>query len=350
MSVSRMRDLDFKRIFIKNLYSQHQTPAQIVHQGKCHGIERRLVDRTIRRIKETGDVKDRKRSGRPRSIRTKERKKRIQEKIRRNPRRSARKLSMEEGISDRSMRRLLNIDLGVIPYKRIRRHGLSDRQKEERVKRSKSLLKRHDGESVKSIVFSDEKLFITEEKFNAQNDRIYSLAIEDIPEKLRTVSTFQNKNSVMVWAAISYQGKIPLKFVDKGVKINKEYYRDEILVSTLKPNIDLMFPDGKYTFQQDSAPAHTANVVQEWCRSNLTDFIDKQEWPASSPDLNPLDYFVWGSLEAKVNEKPHRSIDSLKRKLMKEWDELSMNSVRAAIDCWRRRLSLVVKHRGNRFE
>lgn len=345
-----MRALDFKRVFIANLFFEGLTPAQIFDQGKLHKIGRRLVYRTIQRIKETGSANDRKRSGRPRSIRTKERKNRVREKIRRIPRRSARKLAKGEKISDRSMRRLLNIDLGLKPYKRIRRHGLKDVQKQERVKRSKALLKRHGAQSVKSIIFSDEKLFITEEKFNAQNDRIYSLAIEDIPENLRTVSTFQNKNSVMVWAAISYQGKIPLKFVDKGVKINKEYYRDEILESTLKPSIDSLFPEGNYCFQQDSAPAHTANVVQDWCRSNLADFIDKQEWPASSPDLNPLDYFVWGTLEAKVNEKPHRSLDALKRKLLKEWDDLSMDSVRAAIDCWRRRLALVVKNRGERFE
>ncbi|CAF4629382.1 unnamed protein product, partial [Didymodactylos carnosus] len=51
-----------------------------------------------------------------------------------------------------------------------------------------------------------------------------------------------------------------------------------------------------------------------------------------------------------VNAKPHRSIESLKRKLIQEWNRLDMDLVRAAIDSWRRRLALVVKHKGGRFE
>ncbi|CAF1332226.1 unnamed protein product, partial [Didymodactylos carnosus] len=66
--------------------------------------------------------------------------------------------------------------------------------------------------------------------------------------------------------------------------------------------------------------------------------------------LNPLDFCIWGTLESVVNAKPHRSIESLKRKLIQEWDRLDMDSVRAAIDSWRRRLALVVKHKGGRFE
>jgi hypothetical protein len=42
------------------------------------------------------------------------------------------------------------------------------------------------------------------------------------------------------------------------------------------------------------APSHTANIVQRWCEDNLTDFIPKDEWPPSSPDLNPLYFSIWG--------------------------------------------------------
>jgi hypothetical protein len=49
-----------------------------------------------------------------------------------------------------------------------------------------------------------------------------------------------------------------------------------------------------YLFQQDEAPAHTSNVSQEWCRTNLHDFMHKLEWPPSSPDLNPMDFSIWG--------------------------------------------------------
>ena len=65
------------------------------------------VYRTIRRLRDTGSIQDRPRSGRPRTCRTKERIKRVREKIRRNPQRSATKLALKERIDDRSMRRIL---------------------------------------------------------------------------------------------------------------------------------------------------------------------------------------------------------------------------------------------------
>ena len=41
--------------------------------------------------------------------------------------------------------------------------------------------------------------------------------------------------SVMVWAAITSNGKTPLHFVEPGAKINKEYYCKQILKGTLLP-------------------------------------------------------------------------------------------------------------------
>jgi len=51
-----------------------------------------------------------------------------------------------------------------------------------------------------------------------------------------------------------------------------------------------------FVFQQDGAPAHTAHQTQDWLTASCTDFIAKDEWPPNSPDLNPLDYHVWGAM------------------------------------------------------
>ena len=44
------------------------------------------------------------------------------------------------------------------------------------------------------------------------------------------------------------------------------------------------------TLQQDGATSHTANSVQAWCRCNFKGFWEKELWPPSSPDLNPMDF------------------------------------------------------------
>ena len=47
-------------------------------------------------------------------------------------------------------------------------------------------------------------------------------------------------------------------------------------------------------FQQDGAPAHRSRHTVAYLRSNVPEFIEPENWPPNSPDLNPVDYAVWG--------------------------------------------------------
>jgi hypothetical protein len=38
----------------------------------------------------------------------------------------------------------------------------------------------------------------------------------------------------------------------------------------------------------------------------------KGMWPPSSPDYNPLDYFMGSEVETEVNKPPHNTLTSLK--------------------------------------
>jgi len=107
------------------------------------------------------------------------------------------------GASRRSIQRIIKEDLGLTPYKRRKVHGLSTQQRQARFKRSKALLQRYADEDVERIVFSDEKLFVMEESLNAQNDRVYAAAFEDIPNQVRTIQLFQKPRSVMVCVTVS---------------------------------------------------------------------------------------------------------------------------------------------------
>ena len=67
---------------------------------------------------------------------------------------------------------------------------------------------------------------------------------------------------------------------------------EKLVAKKVKDTPQLM-PAG-FIFQQDGAPAHTARVTQEWLHANCPEIIEKDQWPPNSPDLNPLDYHVWG--------------------------------------------------------
>jgi hypothetical protein len=70
-------------------------------------------------------------------------------------------------------------------------------------------------------------------------------------------------------------------------------------------------------------------------------------WPPSSPDLNPLDFFVWCATERDVNRSPHNIKQSLITSIMKVIADLSREDVRRACSRFRSRLEEVVEARGD---
>ena len=112
-----------------------------------------------------------------------------------------------------------------------------------------------------------------------------------------------------------------------------------------------MLPAG-FIFQQDGAPAHTARVAQDWLLANCPGFIEKDQWPPNSPDLNPLDYHVWGAmLEAyhKLQPKP-KTLAELKDALQSIWDELPQAPIKKAVKNFTKRLKACVNACGGHFE
>jgi len=117
-------------------------------------------------------------------------------------------------------------------------------------------------------------------------------------------------------------GKRRLVFVDQSAKVDSAYYVGRLLPSLVDDSTRLLLSG--YIIQQDGAPAHTACAMQNWLQTNCIDFIAKDQWPPNLPDLNPLDYHVWGvMLEAyhKCHLKP-KTITELKEVLHVIWDIL----------------------------
>ena len=168
-------------------------------------------------------------------------KKLIRDRVRRNPRRSMRKMASELGVSRTSVHKIVNRSLGLSSYKRRKVHYLTDTMKQKRLIRSRGLLLRLAERGIDNVLFSDEKLFTIEEASNSQNDRILSTKPSAIPKELLYVKRVQKPRSVMVWSGISAIGRTPLIFVPSGVKINSVTYRDLVLEPVLKDLSSNMF-------------------------------------------------------------------------------------------------------------
>ena len=105
----------------------------------------------------------------------------------------------------------------------------------------------------------------------------------------------------MVWGAFSKDGCLPLQRVDGN--LNAHRYID-ILEYNVKPYFEI---HPEFHFQQDNAPSHSARSVKSWLQEKG---IQVLEWPACSPDLNPIEN-LWSVLKSQLDLQVSESLDSV---------------------------------------
>ncbi len=96
-------------------------------------------------------------------------------------------------------------------------------------------------------------------------------------------SSVKFPQSAMIWAAMSSAGVGPLCFLKSTVSTDID---QEILEHFMLPSADKLYGDAGFLFQQDLAPAHTAKGTKSWFNDHGVTVLD---WPANSPDLNPVE-------------------------------------------------------------
>ena len=125
----------------------------------------------------------------------------------------------------------------------------------------------------------------------------------------------------MVSVAVSKAGKSQLFFVDPGTKVDAHYYTN-VLMKKIIPQMDRRTGGKEYLFMQDGARAHTAKLTLEKLgKQKHLKLLQPHEWPPNSPDLNPVDFGVWGLLEQNVYRgRKITNIEELKLALVTEWN------------------------------
>ena len=124
--------------------------------------------------------------------------------------------------------------------------------------------------------------------------------------------------TVMVFGVVSSEGHIMLPYIfQKGLKVNTVEYLKVLEMHILSWICKVA--DGRpYVWQQDSAPCNTLRKMQLWLSNNFVDFVLPHVWPPNSPDVNLMDFFMWGAIERCTNKIPYNMKDELIKRIKKE--------------------------------
>ncbi|MHB9339450.1 IS630 family transposase [Fusobacterium pseudoperiodonticum] len=147
--------------------------------------------------------------------------------------------------------------------------------------------------------------------------------------------------SLMVWGGISMGGRTEL-YVMRGQTMNAQRYLDNILRPIVLPYAGAIGPD--FVLMDDNARPHRARVVYAFLEEQT---IERMEWPAYSPDLNPIEN-VWDYLGKQVRgtDNPPTTLDQLEQELIRVWAAMTIDFVARFIRSMSQRCQDVIRTRG----
>ena len=149
--------------------------------------------------------------------------------------------------------------------------------------------------------------------------------------------------NIIFWGCFADSGVGPLVKINGIMK--KEQYK-KILEDNLKDTAANLQLGHQWTFMQDNDPKHTSKLVKNWLESNR---INVLEWPAQSPDLNPIEN-LWRTLKVRVQKRNPTNFTQLEDFCQDEWHKLTQTDCNNLIKHYYKRLEAVIKNKGNAID
>lgn len=271
--------------------------------------------------------------------------------VRNEPKKSLRKRSLDLNVSKCHLQRILKNNK-IHPYKPVRLHKLEEGDDAFRLEFCMLM-----GEQImldrffyRRILFSDEATFTTNGVVSYQNCRHWS---EENPN-FRIINKSQRYKKVNVWCAIRYKKIIGPYFFDATVNQNTYI---EMLENYLMPALDdINLQDRRNLyFQHDGCPAHSAISVRNWLDQHFHNKWIGQfgpiRWPARSPDITPLDFFLWGYLKQKVYAHDLKdNLNLLKEKISEAIADINEDTIHSVYEKFRKNIEKCVTVGGQHIE
>lgn len=198
------------------------------------------------------------------------------------------------------------------------------------------------------IVWSDETNFSNNGMYNRHNNHYWS---RQNPFRVRETNN-QVRFSFNVWCGIKSNMVVLLNIYEGHLNAAKYI---EIL-ELLKNQLNLLPEEERNNiiFQQDGAPAHNSRIARAYLNENFNAWIGTNgtiRWPARSPDLTPMDFFLWGHVKNVVYETCYETVQELRIAVENVIRGIHHNTLlKATRNEFQRRLMLCSRNDGAHFE
>lgn len=107
-------------------------------------------------------------------------------------------------------------------------------------------------------------------------------------------------------------------------------------------------------YQQDGAPPHNSRIVRQTLQEKfLNRWIGRGgpiSWPARSPDLTPMDFFLWGHIKQYVYKEQIDDRVELQDKIIEAIATITPDMITSATTSLLRRAQLCIECHGGHFE
>ena len=98
----------------------------------------------------------------------------------------------------------------------------------------------------------------------------------------------------------------------------------------------------RFVFQHDNDPKHKSKVVSEWINEKR---IKVLEWPAQSPDLNPIEN-MWSIMKHHLGKINCTNKKMLLTEAEKVWQNIDRGLIEKLLSSMPKRCEEVLKNRG----
>ncbi|GFX21544.1 transposable element Tcb1 transposase [Trichonephila clavipes] len=188
-------------------------------------------------------------------------------------------------------------------------------------------------------------LFTDESRFSTRSDSQRVLIWREIGTRFCTSNIKERHHyggpGVLVWGGIMLNGRTELPIFDRG-SVTGDRYCEEVLLPHVRLFRGAIGPD--FIFMDDNARPHRTLAVEELLES---EDITRMDWPAYSPDLNPIEH-VWDALGKRIAARLHHpeNTQQLKQMLIDEWVLLPQEMLHQLVLSMRRRCEATIAMKG----